>query len=334
MSMAMSQPFRADHVGSLLRPKRLIARRYAHGSAADADSLRLLEDECIREVVAFQEGLGLQVVTDGEFRRESWRSGFLGCVEGLDHRDAQAAVNKRGFVDMGPFVMDAAPFTVGKIKRRSGIAIEEFRFLRSVASRTPKITLPAPSFMHFFAGENAIERSAYPHLDAFCADLTAIYIEEIAELAELGATYVQLDDAPLGFLCDVGVRSRMCRSDIDVNDWADLYVEMLNAVVSAAPPSVTVAIHICRGNSMGISGGAGSFEPVAARLFPKLKGRLLFLEFDEPDHGDLLRFGTFPTTRRWCSASSARRPPHSRMPTASKRAFARRRGICRWNGCA
>jgi 5-methyltetrahydropteroyltriglutamate--homocysteine methyltransferase len=252
----------------------------------------LLEDECIREVVGLQEELGLEVVTDGEFRRESWSSGFIGSVEGLVHCNAQAEVNKRGYVDMGSFIMDAAPFAKDRIKRRSGIATEEFRFLRSVTSRTPKITLPAPSFMHFFRGENAVDRGVYPNLDAFHADLAAVYIEEIADLAALGATYIQLDDAALGFLCDAGVRSRMARASINADDWADLYVEMLNTVVASAPTSTTVAVHVCRGNSMGQSGGSGSFEPIAARVFHKLKAPLLFLEFDEPHNGDLspLRF--------------------------------------------
>jgi 5-methyltetrahydropteroyltriglutamate--homocysteine methyltransferase len=290
MSTRTGPPFRADHVGSLLRPQRLLAERYS--GVTQAGLLRALEDECIREVVALQEAIGLDVVTDGEFRRESWRSGFTGCVEGLIQRNAQAEVNRRGYVDMGSFIMDAAPFVEGKLKRRRGIVAEEFRFLSAVTSRTPKVALPAPSFMHFFGGPDAVDRSVYPDLDTFHADLVAIYAEEIAYLAALGATYIQLDDAPLGFLCDAGVRARLASAGIAANDWVDLYLDMLNAVVSAAPPATTVAVHICRGNSMGQSGGTGSFESVAARAFHKLNAPLLLLEFDEPHHGDLspLRF--------------------------------------------
>ena len=278
---------RADHVGSLLRPKRLIERRYAADRAYDPAALRVLEDECIRAVVALQEEAGLEIVTDGEYRRSSWRSGFSGHIDGLVDRTAQAEVNKRGFVDMGSFIMDAAPSTQGKLRRVSGIATEEFRFLRSVTSRVAKVTLPAPSFIHFFGGENAINRSAYPDLDSFYADLTNVYIEEIAELAMLGATYVQLDDAPLGFLCDVGIRGRMAAAGINVDDLIDLYVEMLNTVIAAAPKQMMLAVHICRGNSMGKAGGAGSFEPMAKRVFNKLIARRLLLEFDEPHNADL-----------------------------------------------
>lgn len=278
---------RADHVGSLLRPKRLIERRYAADRAYDPAALRVLEDECIRAVVALQEEAGLEIVTDGEYRRSSWRSGFSGHIDGLVDRTAQAEVNKRGLVDMGSFIMDAAPSTQGKLRRVSGIATEEFRFLRSVTSRVAKVTLPAPSFIHFFGGENAINRSAYPDLDSFYADLTNVYIEEIAELAMLGATYVQLDDAPLGFLCDVGIRGRMAAAGINVDDLIDLYVEMLNTVIAAAPKQMMLAVHICRGNSMGKAGGAGSFEPMAKRVFNKLIARRLLLEFDEPHNADL-----------------------------------------------
>ncbi len=276
---------RADHVGSLLRPKRLIDRRY--GDQKDRDSLEALEDECIREVVALQEGVGLQVVTDGEFRRGSWRSGLLGHVDGLTDSRAQAEVNKRGFVDMGPFIMDAAPSAQGKLKRVSGIATDEFKFLRSVTSRIPKVTLPAPSFMHFFGGESAINRDVYPALDAFYADLVAVYNEELIALAALGATYVQLDDAPLGFLCDAAIRERMAAAGINADEWVDLYLDMLNSVVASAPKGMVVAVHICRGNSMGQAGGKGTFEPMAKRVFPKLKAQRLFLEFDEPHNGDL-----------------------------------------------
>jgi 5-methyltetrahydropteroyltriglutamate--homocysteine methyltransferase len=278
---------RADHVGSLLRPTRLIEQRYAPDREHDPIRLNALEDECIREVVALQEEVGLEVITDGEYRRGSWRSGFIGHVDGLVNRVAQAEVNKRGFVDMGSFIMDAAPFTEGKLKRASGIATEEFKFLRSATSRVAKVSLPAPSFMHFFAGENAVNRSVYASLDSFYADLTAVYVEEIAELAALGATYVQLDDAPLGFLCDIGIRARMASAGINADEWIDLYVEMLNTVIVAAPKQMMVAVHICRGNSMGKAGGAGSFEPMAKRVFNRLIARRLFLEFDEPHNGDL-----------------------------------------------
>jgi 5-methyltetrahydropteroyltriglutamate--homocysteine methyltransferase len=284
---ANPMPHRADHIGSLLRPSKLLEMRYNGGCSSAADALRLLEDECIREVVAMQEEIGLQVISDGEFRRESWRSSFTGRVEGLANRKAQAMVNKRGYVDMGPFVMDAAPFVEGKIRRSAGIVTEEFSYLRSLTLRTPKIALPAPSFLHFFAGEDAVDRSVYPSIEAFHADLTQLYIDEIADLAALGATYIQLDEAPLGFLSDAATRKRMDQAGLNPNDWIDLYVELINTVTARAPAGVNIGIHICRGNSMGISGGSGSFEPVAARVFKKMNAPILLLEFDEPDHSDL-----------------------------------------------
>jgi 5-methyltetrahydropteroyltriglutamate--homocysteine methyltransferase len=281
---------RVDHIGSLLRPSRLL--EYKRSGEVEAKALRKIEDSCIREVVTLQEDAGLDIITDGEFRRESWRSGFAKNVGGIEDRAAQAEVNRRGYVDMGSFIIDAAPFVCGKIKRHGGIATAGFAFLRGITTRVAKVTLPSPSFMHFFAGEGAVDTSVYPTRDAFCADLVQVYIAEIAELARLGAHYVQLDEAPLGFLCDEGIRSRLERGGISRDDWADLYVEMINAIVRAAPSTVTVAVHICRGNSMGKSGGRGSFEAIAERLFPKIEATRLLLEFDEPHNSDLrpLRF--------------------------------------------
>jgi 5-methyltetrahydropteroyltriglutamate--homocysteine methyltransferase len=284
-------PFRADQVGSLLRPQRLIDARYRHGSLHSKE-LRELEDDCIREVIAFQERLGLKGVTDGEYRRYSWRSSFDGTVDGLVHRPAQAEINICGHVDMGDFIMDASPFTEGRIRRRRGIVTDEFRFLQSVTKQTPKITLPAPSFLHFFRGQDAIDRKVYPDLATYFVDIARVYLEEVKALEELGARYIQFDEVPIAMMSDAGVRARMAQSGFDPDVIIDLYLSMLNAVIASAGPDTTTTVHFCRGNSYGKSAGGGSFEPIAEAAFGGIRADALFIEFDGPQEQDFspLRF--------------------------------------------
>jgi 5-methyltetrahydropteroyltriglutamate--homocysteine methyltransferase len=298
MNKAPRPPFRADHVGSLLRPQRLIDARYAGTASADRVGLRALEDECIREVVRLQEEVGLHAVSDGEFRRHSWRSSFDGTVSGLVHRPAQAEVNLRGHVDMGSFKMDAAPFTDAKIRRTRGIVTEEFAFLRSITKETPKIALPAPSFLHFFRGENAIDGRTYPALADYFADIATMYIEEVHALEALGARYIQFDEVAIAMLSDRGVRERMTGSGIDVEHLVDSYLGLLNAVLDATSPETATAVHFCRGNSYGKSAGTGSFELIAEKVFGGIRADAIFLEFDDPNGSDFspLRF-VGPDTR-------------------------------------
>jgi 5-methyltetrahydropteroyltriglutamate--homocysteine methyltransferase len=251
-----------------------------------------IEDDCIREVVALQRDVGLRAVTDGEFRRRSWRSSFDGTVVGLNHRPAQAVVNSSGHVDMGSFVMDASPFTDDRVKRVSGIVTNEFEFLASVTDAPKKIALPAPSFLHFFRGPDAINRKAYPDLATYFLDVARLYIEEIKALEALGARYIQLDEVAIAMTSDLGVSTRMQKAGINPFEVIDLYMSLLNTVIASKGPDTVIAVHFCRGNSNAQSGGSGSFESIAERVFGQIKADGLFIEFDGPQEQDFapLRF--------------------------------------------
>jgi 5-methyltetrahydropteroyltriglutamate--homocysteine methyltransferase len=291
MSKSETAPYRVDHVGSLLRPRRLLDARASAGTR-NAAAQKEIEDDCIKEVVALQRDVGLRAVTDGEFRRRSWRSSFDGTVVGLNHRPAQAVVNSSGQVDMGSFVMDASPFTDERIERVSGIVTNEYEFLASVTDGPKKIALPAPSFLHFFRGPDAINRTAYPDLATYFLDVARLYIEEIKALEALGARYIQLDEVAIAMTSDVGVSTRMQKAGINPFDVIDLYMALLNTVIASKGPKTTVAVHFCRGNSHAQSGGSGSFESIAERVFGQIKADGLFIEFDGPEEQDFapLRF--------------------------------------------
>lgn len=289
IQVAEKAPFRADHVGSLLRPKKLVYTRYTE-NLSERERLQAMEDEAIRDIVAHQRDAGLKVVTDGEFRRRSWRSSFDGTVAGLDHRPAQAEINGAGFVDMGSFVMDASPFITDRIRRVGGIVTDEFRYLASIESGAKKISLPAPSFLHFFRGKDAIDRAVYPELPTYFLDLTRVYIEEIKALEAEGCRYIQLDEVAIAMMSDAGVAARMKAAGIDATQFTELYLALLNTVIASKGPDTAIAVHFCRGNSDGKSGGSGSFEPLAERVFGQIKADGLFIEFagsDEPDFAPL-----------------------------------------------
>lgn len=279
MSTDHKPPYRADHIGSLLRPQRLLDVRYSDDPGEKA-RLKEIEDECIRGVISIQQELGLKGITDGEFRRRSWRSSFDGTVEGLNHRPAQAVVNSSGQIDMGSFVMDASPFTDGRVKRVRGIVTEEFGFLAKVANGSTKIALPAPSFLHFFRGADAINRSVYPDLAMYFLDIAQVYIEEIKALEAMGARYIQLDEVAIAMISDANVSARMQKAGINPFEMIDLYLELLNTVIASKGPDTSIVVHFCRGNSNAQSGGSGSFEPLAERVFGQIKADGLLIEFD------------------------------------------------------
>jgi 5-methyltetrahydropteroyltriglutamate--homocysteine methyltransferase len=223
-----ARPFRAEHVGSLLRPERLRQAREDHlAGKCDAAALARLEDEAIRETVAMQERVGLQVVTDGEFRRANWRDGFFLNVDGFS-RERQPTTFEFRMFDGTTRKATPVPTVEGRLKRRAGIATGEFAFLREAASRTAKITLPAPSVMHFFGGPAAIRGPVYDGVEPYMADVAAIYREELDALGRAGCRYVQFDDVALPLLCDPAVRRMLEERGEDVDRVIDLYVATLN----------------------------------------------------------------------------------------------------------
>lgn len=282
-------PFRADHIGSLLRPQALkqAFRRHGAGEIDDAEFAQIM-DQCIRDVVALQEEVGLQVVTDGEFRRGSYWGRFVERIDGFEIKLASFKFRN----DQGHEVEFTAPYANAKIGRKQPLALDEYQFLHGVTKVTGKITLPAPSTMHFYRCNDFADKSAYKDVDAFFADLATIFKQEIAELAKAGCRYIQLDEVAVALLCDPGIRDVIAKSGMNPDGLVDLYIDSINQAVADCPPEVVVGVHMCRGNFKGHYLGAGGYESVAERFFANTKVNHFLLEYDTPRAGDFapLRF--------------------------------------------
>ena len=286
-------PFRADHVGSLLRPKALLdARaRYQAGEISAAE-LRQAEDEAIRQAVAFQEGIGLQGITDGEYRRGSWHMDFLYQFGGVEKvRDAKTITfrNKDGEVSFQPVGLKVT----GKLKFEKCIFGEDFQFLKSVVTRgTPKLTIPSPSMMNYRGGKNTIDEAVYPDLEEFWSDLGAAYALQVEALGKLGCAYLQMDDTSLAYLNDPNQRAYMSEQGFRGEDLHLTFIKVFNAALSKKPAGMTVCTHLCRGNFRSSWVASGGYDFVADALFNQLNVDGYFLEFDDERSGGFepLRF--------------------------------------------
>jgi len=278
-------PFRADHVGSFLRPKELLeARERFRTGAIDAAELRKVEDEAIRGIVKFQEDLGLRGVTDGEFRRTYFHTDFLTQLDGVETKGGISISfhSAAGNVDFAPPVMHVT----GKVRHAKPIQRRDFEFLKSVTRRTGKVSIPSPTMLHFRGGRNAISKEAYPDLEAFYDDVAAAYREELKDLAGAGCTYVQPDDAIVVCLCDEKMREGARARGDDPNELPRRYAQLINAAIASRPSTLTVCIHLCRGNFKSAWAAEGGYEPVAEVLFNELKVDGYFLEYDDARSGD------------------------------------------------
>lgn len=287
-------PFRADHVGSLLRPQvlRQAFRRHAAKEIGDAE-FTALQDQCIGDVVALQEQVGLQVVTDGEFRRGSYWGRFVERIDGFEIKPASFKFRN----DQGHEVEFTAPYAKSKIARKQPLALDEYKFLHDVTKVTGKITLPAPSTMHFYRCNDFADKGVYPDIETFFADLADIFKQEIGELAQAGCRYIQLDEVAVALLCDPGIREQIARSGSDPDALVDLYIDSINQAVAACPADVTIGVHMCRGNFKGHYLGAGGYESVAERFFANTKVNHFLLEYDTPRAGDFAPLRFVPKTK-------------------------------------
>ena len=269
-------PFRADHVGSLLRPKKLReAFRALSGSA-----LRAVQDECIRDVVELQKDCGLDVVTDGEFRRISYWEKFVRLTRGLEVRDAVFTFHDAE----GHEARFTAPYVSGKVARAAPITVDELGFGNN------KVTMPAPSTMHFYRFTDW--GSAYKDAAEFFRDLGKVYQAEIADLARAGCRYVQIDEVAVAILCDPAARDQVEAAGEDPDRLVDLYIDAINEAVKTRPAGVTVGVHVCRGNYKGMYLSEGGYESVAEKFFSRADVDHFLLEFDTPRAGGFapLRF--------------------------------------------
>jgi 5-methyltetrahydropteroyltriglutamate--homocysteine methyltransferase len=291
----MKLPHRAEHVGSLLRPQELkdAFRARAAETMSDAD-FRAIQDRAIADVVALQEEIGLRSITDGEFRRSAWSAGFVWALDGLEPRDSLYEFHD----DRGDVIRWQTCFAAGKIRRTRPIALEEYRFVRSLTDCDVKVTMPAPSFLHFFRGREAVDPAVYPDLGEFWDDVVAVYRAELADLAEAGAKYVQLDEVPTAMLCDDAVRSRVRSSGEDADGLVSTYLDAVNRVLDERPAGMTVGMHLCRGNLRGHWMASGSYAKIAERVFNEATVDAFFLEYDTARAGDFTPLRFMPETKR------------------------------------
>ena len=277
----MAIPFRADHIGSLLRPKKLREAFRRHSLAQiPGHALRAMQDEAIREVVALQRDCGLGVVTDGEFRRVSYWEKFVRLTRGLEVRDAIFTFHDA----QGHESKFTAPYVSGKVSRAEPIARDELGFGNN------KITMPAPSTMHFYRFTDW--GSAYDSAEAFYKDLGKVYQAEIADLANAGCRYVQLDEVAVAILCDPVAREKVKAKGGDPDRLVDLYIDAINEAVKGRPEGITIGVHVCRGNYKGMYLSEGGYDSVAEKFFGRTNVDHFLLEFDTPRAGGFapLRF--------------------------------------------
>lgn len=282
-------PFRADHVGSLLRPTRLKdAAKALHENRLGETDYRAVLDEEIARVVKLQEGVGLHSITDGEFGRSSWFGFFFERLEGFS-------------LDKSLFTFKDAEghrfewmtcYACGRMRRAQGICTEEFARLSSLTRQTPKANMPSPSALHFFRGDDCRDPSVYPDIDEWWEDLIAIYQEEIRALGDDGCTYLQLDEVPLAMLCDSDVRAQVSALGLNPDRLTRRYIDAVNRALLARPTGMIVCMHLCRGNFRSRWMAQGGYGPVAESLFNALNIDGFFLEYDTERAGDFepLRF--------------------------------------------
>jgi len=296
--MSDAPPFRADHVGSLLRPPALLAarERARQGVLAPAELARL-EDEAIRDVVARQEDIGLRAVTDGEFRRNLWHIDFLKSFANVSV--ARSAVKVSFHTEDGDIERLPSALKVdGPLARSRPIFVDHFRFLKSVARAEAKITIPSPTVLHFRGGRQAIDAAAYPRMDAFYADLAAAYAAEVHELAAAGCRYLQIDEVNFAYLCDPKLRDEVRGIGEDPATLPRTYARLINGAIATRPPDMTVCMHLCRGNFESAWLAEGGYEPVAETLFNEIDVHGYFLEYDSPRAGDFAPLRFVPKGKR------------------------------------
>ncbi len=294
MTARTTPPFRADHVGSFLRPKYLLDARdeFFVKKTINAAQLRAVEDRAITEIVKFQQDVGLQSITDGEYRRTYFHLDFLEQLGGVVTEAGQLAVkNADGTTSLAPPVIKV----IDKVRHVKDIQRADFEYLKSQVSAgmTPKVTIPSPTMLHFRGGRAGISREAYPELDpVFYDDVATAYGDELQSLYDAGCRYVQMDDTNMAYLCDEKMREAARQRGDDPNELPHRYAGFINKVVAKKPQGMTLAMHLCRGNFKSTHAASGNYEPVAEALLSEMNLDAYFMEYDDDRSGDFrpLRF--------------------------------------------
>lgn len=286
-------PFRADHVGSLLRPEKLQqARQQRSRKNITAERLREIEDESIREVVKLQEDAGLHGVTDGELRRDYWHLDFLTQIGGVEFEEGHMPLHWHRHDGVALEWVPPEVKVHTRLNRPKPIQLEDFKFLKSATRQTAKVCIPSPSMMIVQGGEKVIDRKVYSDPDQFFDDLSRVYAEEINALGEAGCTYLQLDDTFLAFLCDEKIGAAFGRSNEDTKKMARISARLINEAIRGRPRDMAVCIHLCRGNYQSSWLSEGGYDPIAEILLGEIAVDGFFLEYDDERSGGFapLRF--------------------------------------------
>jgi 5-methyltetrahydropteroyltriglutamate--homocysteine methyltransferase len=273
---------RADHVGSLLRPKRLAEAREAwRQGELQSDALRVIEDACISELVDQQDRIGIGAITDGEFRRDWWHLDFLNGFDGIGLAHRERPANFSGSGESPPI-----PVVTGKVRHSKPIFADAFAYLASVTTRgIPKVTIPGPGMASFMGGRSVIDLVAYPDIEEYWSDIVMAYRDEVAALYAAGCRYLQVDDVSFAYLCDLDFRDQMRARGDDPDEMIIRHRDAINAVIADRPADLFVATHMCRGNFRSRWVASGGYEPIAERIFGGLDVDAFFLEFDSERAG-------------------------------------------------
>ena len=291
MTSRSHPPFRADHVGSFLRPAYLLEARdqFFNKKSISAEQLRAVEDRAITEIVKFQSDVGLSSITDGEFRRTYFHIDFLEQLGGVKTDIPVTIVRPDGTEELAPPVIRV----IDKVRHAKNIQLADFQYLKAQVEAlgkpglTPKVTIPSPTMLHFRGGRAGISKEAYPELDpAFYDDVARAYGDELQSLADAGCTYVQMDDTNMAYLCDERMREAARSRGDDPNELPHRYAQFINKVVAHKPAGMTLAMHLCRGNFKSTHAAAGNYEPVAEALLKEMDLDAYFMEYDDARSGD------------------------------------------------
>jgi len=281
-------PFRADHVGSILRTEPLKqARAKRAAGTISAEELAAVEDVEIRKIIALQESVGIDAITDGEFRRSWWHYDFLGALDGVKLVDVNQGIQFTGVQTKAE-----APHVMSKLGSKHHPHIEHFKFLKANTKKTPKMAIPSPSMLHYRGGRKLINMGIYPKMEDFYHDLGMAYREVVTGFADAGCRYLQLDDCSFAYLCDSNQRKMLEERGENWQTQGEIYADMINAAVATKPKDMVISIHVCRGNFRSTFIASGGYEPIAELLFNRVNADAYFLEWDNDRSGGFepLRF--------------------------------------------
>jgi 5-methyltetrahydropteroyltriglutamate--homocysteine methyltransferase len=276
-------PFRADHVGSILRTAPLKeARTKWHSGEITAEQLKAVEDTEIKKIIAKQEEVGLHSITDGEFRRAWWHFDFISQLDGVKLVEVQSGIKFAGVTTKAE-----APFVYAKLGSKNHPQIEHFKFLKANTKETPKMSIPSPSMLHYRGGDKMVDRAVYPNLDDFWNDLGLAYRQAIKGFYDAGCRYIQIDDCSMAYFCDQTQRQMLIDRGDDPDELEKLYAHALNVALEGKPADLVATMHVCRGNFRSTFVGSGGYEHIADLMFNKINLDGYFLEWDNDRSGDL-----------------------------------------------